>query len=62
MKKKHSQPPNNLYHWDPNYFRKQKPEPPLFQVNVDQKDYLHLMHDDLDEISKMEVTYKILKQ
>lgn len=59
-KKKH--PPNNLYKFDERYFKRIKPDPPLFQVDVHQKDYTHLMNDDMDEISKLEVTYKILKQ
>lgn len=38
------------------------PNPALFQLNVDEKDYAHLANDDLDKISKLEVTYKIMKQ
>ena len=53
---------NNLYDFDPKYFKKIKPDPPLFIADVDQNDYEHLMNDDLDEISKLEVSYKILKQ
>ena len=52
---------NNLYDYDPKYFKKIKPDPPLFVADVDQNDYQHLMNDDLDEISKLEVSYKILK-
>ena len=55
-------PPNNLYRFNERYFHKIKPDPALFQVDVDPLDYKHLIEDDLDEISKMEVTYKILKQ
>ena len=58
--KKH--PENNLYKFDPKFFHKINKDPPLFQVDVDQEDYIHLMNDDLDEVSKLEVTYKILKQ
>lgn len=54
--------PNNLYRFDERHFRKGPAEAPLFQVDVDEMDFEHLKNDDLDEISKMEVTYKILKQ
>ena len=59
-KKKH--PENNLYKFDERYFQKKPRDPALFEVNVDRADYSHLMNDDLDEVSKLEVTYKILKQ
>ena len=39
---------NNLYDYDPKYFKKIKPDPPLFVADVDQNDYQHLMNDDLD--------------
>ena len=60
--KQKKQQPNNLYRFDERYFRKGPAEPPLFRVDVDELDFEHLKNDDLDEISKMEVTYKILKQ
>ena len=59
-RKKH--PPNSLYRFDERYFRKINPNPALFQLAVDAKDYDHLKNDDLDRISKLEVTYKIMKQ
>lgn len=64
-KKRYSEkrhPKNNLYKYDPKFFNKIKPDPPLLKVDVDLEDYFHLMNDDLDEVSKLEVTYKILKQ
>jgi len=35
---------------------------PLLRVEVDAEDYGHLLKDDLDDISKIQVAYKILKQ
>ena len=52
---------NNLYDYDPKFFHKIKPDPPIFIAEIDQNDYEHLLNDDLDEISKLEVSYKILK-
>lgn len=60
-KKKHTKPANNLYKWDPTYFRPQEQQPALFHVDVPLDDYEHLLKDDLDPVSKMEVTYKVLK-
>ena len=36
-------------------------DPSLFKIHVQRKHLDHLMNDDLDEISKFEVVYKILK-
>lgn len=36
-------------------------DPSLFKIDVPKKHLVHLMNDDLDEISKNEVIYKILK-
>ena len=59
-KKKHK--PNNLYDFDPKFFHKHKSKPVIFEVEVNDKDLHHLKHDDIDEMSRLEVTYKILKQ
>ena len=46
---------------DPKGFKKFPDIPSIFQLEVNQDDYEHLLHDDLDEISRFEVVYKILK-
>jgi hypothetical protein len=42
-------------------FNKVPIDPCLFKINVQKQDLHHLLNDDLDEISKFEVIYKILK-
>lgn len=42
-------------------FRKVHVDPSLFRVQVQKKHLERLENDDLDEISKFEVVYKILK-
>lgn len=42
-------------------FNKVPIDPCLFKINVQKQDLQHLLNDDLDEISKFEVIYKILK-
>ena len=42
-------------------FKKISVDPSLFKIQVQKKHLEHLMQDDLDEISKFEVIYKILK-
>ena len=37
-------------------------EPSLFNLNVDEVDVHHLLNDDIDETSRMEIIYKILKE
>jgi hypothetical protein len=37
-------------------------EPSLFNLNVDEEDVHHLLNDDIDETSRMEIIYKILKE
>ena len=32
------------------------------QLEIEKRDYQHLKEDDLDELSRLEVTYKVLKQ
>ena len=46
---------------DDTKFHKQPIDPSLFKIKVQRKHLEHLMNDDLDEISKFEVIYKILK-
>ena len=46
---------------DYTQFHKQPIDPSLFKIKVQRKYLEHLMNDDLDEISKFEVIYKILK-
>ena len=36
-------------------------DPCLFKINIKNEDLNHLQNDDLDEISKFEVVYQILK-
>ena len=59
-RKKHK--PNNLYDFDPNFFHKKNSKPALMQVQVKMEDLQHLKEDDIDDVSKLEVTYKILKE
>jgi hypothetical protein len=42
-------------------FHKVKVDPALFKIQVQKKHIERLENDDLDEISKFEVVYKILK-
>lgn len=42
-------------------FIKHPIDPSLFTINVPKKHMEHLLNDDLDEISKFEVIYKVLK-
>ena len=42
-------------------FRKVHVDPSLFKINVQRKHLERLMADDIDEVSKFEVVYKILK-
>mmetsp|Transcript_5862 Transcript_5862/g.9466 ORF Transcript_5862/g.9466 Transcript_5862/m.9466 type:complete len:102 (+) Transcript_5862:2159-2464(+) len=42
-------------------FKKVPLDPSLFKIQVQRKHMEHLMEDNLDEISKFEVIYKILK-
>jgi len=37
-------------------------EPNLFEMDVDQEDFEHMMNDDMGGVSRMEVVYKILKE
>lgn len=53
--------PRNLFNPDDDYFYTGNQNPSLFEVKVDREMYKHLQHDDLDEISKHEVAYKIMK-
>jgi len=53
---------NNFFHHDERYFKKVESDPALFQMNVNHDDFWHLMNDDTDHVSKIEVVYKILKQ
>ena len=51
-----------MFNTDFNYFRKIEPEPSLFKVDIEREIYEHLRNDDMDEISKNEVVYKVLKE
>mgnify|MGYP001101806463 CR=1 FL=1 len=46
---------------DQPYFQKIPQDPSLFEMEINQEDYDHLIDDDLDLISKYEVIYKLLK-
>lgn len=59
--KKRDVKPRNLYNTDTDYFRKIEPEAPVLDLKIAKEDLDHLMHGDLDPISKHEVVYKILK-
>ena len=37
-------------------------EPSLFNLDVNEEDVHHLLNDDVDEVSRMGVIYKILKE
>ena len=54
--------PRNLFNPDDDYFYKGEKKPSLFEVKVDREMFEHLNHGDLDEISKNEVAYKIMKE
>lgn len=54
--------PNNLYDFDPKFFHKKKQDGPVLEIEIEKHDVDHLREDDLDELSRLEVTYKILKQ
>lgn len=38
------------------------PEPSLFTVKIEKEMFKHLKNDDMDELSKNEVVYQVLKQ
>jgi hypothetical protein len=46
---------------DPVKWEKQPIDPALFKLKVQKKHLEHLMNDDMDQVSKFEVIYKILK-
>ena len=54
--------PRNLFNNDEDYFWKGEDKPSLFNVKVSKDLYSHLSKNDLDDISKNEVAYKILKE
>lgn len=54
--------PRNVFNKDTDYFRKAELMPSLFNLEIDKKLYQHLNDDDLDEVSKNEVVYKVLKE
>ena len=54
--------PNTFIEFDERYFKKVPGEPSLFNLNVDENDVHHLLNDDVDEASRMELIYKILKE
>jgi len=54
--------PKNLFNPDDDYFYKGEKKPSLFDVKVDKEMYDHLNNNDLNEISKNEVAYKIMKE
>jgi hypothetical protein len=54
--------PRNVFNKDTDYFRKAEQMPSLFNLEIDKKLYDHLNNDDLDEVSKNEVVYKVLKE
>ena len=51
-----------MTNYDPEKcFVKKKLDPSLFKIKVPKRHLEHLVADDIDEISKYEVIYKILK-
>ena len=50
-----------MFDSDAKLFRKVDDKPAAFKMDIIAEDYRHLMADDLDEISRSEVLYKILK-
>lgn len=62
QKKKKKHKPNNLYDFDPRFYHKKNSKPTIIQVEVEKDDLVHLKNDDMDEVSRLEVTYKILKE
>jgi len=62
QKKKKKRVPNSILKYDERYFKKIPGEPNLFEIDVDEEDYVHMMNDDIGNVSRMEVVYKILKE
>jgi hypothetical protein len=62
QKKKKKRVPNTILKYDERHFKKIPGEPNLAEVDVDLEDFTHLMNDDMDGVSRMEVVYKILKE
>ena len=59
---KQSQSPSKMTGHDPDKVHiKKQLDPSLFKIKVPKKHLEHLIADDIDEISKYEVIYKILK-
>lgn len=54
--------PRNFFNEDTTYYYKGEQQPSLFEVRVEKDLYEHLLHDDLDETSKQEVAYRIMKE
>jgi hypothetical protein len=46
---------------DQAHFKKTDAKSSILDLNINQEDYQHLMHDDMDMVSRHEVIYKILK-
>ena len=63
INRRDASPANNSprYVMDNTKFHKQPIDPSLFRIKVQRKHLEHLMNDNLDEISKFEVIYKVLK-
>ena len=62
QKKTGKRHPNNFFQFDDKYFKKMPGEPSLFNLDVDEDDVHHLLNDDVDNVSRMEIIYKILKE
>lgn len=54
--------PRNLFNMDTDYFRKFDDDPSLFNVEIDKQIFEHLNDNNLDQVSKNEVVYKVLKE
>jgi hypothetical protein len=54
--------PNNLYGFSSRFFHKKSGNPCILEIEVEKDDFKHLKADDVDEVSRLEVTYKVLKE
>jgi hypothetical protein len=53
--------PSTIFNTDKRTFKKKTNEPSLLLMELNEIDFTHLAKDDIDKLSKLELTYKILK-
>ena len=62
QRRKQKHRPNNLYGFSSRFFHKKSGNPCIMEIEVEKDDFKHLKADDVDEVSRLEVTYKVLKE